>query len=285
MLQSRTLREWLQFAAQQLSAAGIASPEYDATALLEEVTGLSQSARLLRPHESLSAEQLTRLSELLTRRLQREPLQYLLGEMEWGGVRLKCDRRALIPRPETEWLLHLALNDPATAGAAQVLDIGTGTGALALGWKQARPASKVTAVDISAEALALATENAALNGLDITLLRGDLLGPLLGQSSAYDLILSNPPYLPDSDAGTLAPEVEWHDPASALYGGPDGLALARRLAAQAAQCLTPTGVLWLELDPRNASAFAAELSGLGWATATHADLVGRVRFVRAQRAY
>lgn len=276
-----TLREWQQRAVQQLAAAGVESAEYDAAALLQQVTGLSRSGRLLRQHDSLSAEHLPLLNELLTRRLAREPLQYLLGEVEWGGVRLKCDRRALIPRPETEWLLHLALNDSAATTAVRVTDVGTGTGALALGWKAARPKSQVSAVDISGEALALAAENAALNGLEVTLIQGDLLEPLTRQ--AVDLILSNPPYLPSSDAGTLDPEVERHDPPLALYGGPDGLELARRLAAQARSALTLGGVMWLELDPRNAEAFAAELRESGWQAEVHPDLTERLRFVRAVR--
>ncbi|ADY25478.1 protein-(glutamine-N5) methyltransferase, release factor-specific [Deinococcus proteolyticus MRP] len=275
------MREWQSRAAVRLEAAGVPSAHSDAEALLEAGTGLGRTARLLRAQEALHPETRQRLDALLARRLAREPLQYLLGEVEWGGVRLRCDPRALIPRPETEWLLHLALHDPATARAVQVADIGTGTGALALGWKAARPQTRVTATDLSADALALARENAALNGLDVSFYQGDLLAPLTGQT--FGLILSNPPYLPDQDRGTLAPEVD-HDPALALYGGPDGLTLARRLAAQAPARLAAGGVLWLELDGRNAPAFAAELAGQGWQAAVHADLTGRQRFVRAVRA-
>ncbi|WP_189643704.1 peptide chain release factor N(5)-glutamine methyltransferase [Deinococcus piscis] len=275
------MREWQTQAAAQLDAAGVTSPRSDAEALLAEVTGLSRTERLLRAHEPLSSTDSARLDRLLARRLSREPLQYLLDAVDWGGVRLRCDPRALIPRPETEWLLHLALSDPAASQAAEVADIGTGSGALALGWKAARPGSRVTATDLSAQALALAAENAALNGLNVAFAQGNLLEPVAGQ--AFDLILSNPPYLPDSDTGTLDPEVD-HDPALALYGGTDGLTLARRLAAQAAGALTPGGVLWLELDGRNATDFAAELAGQGWLAEVHPDLAGRQRFVRALRA-
>lgn len=276
-----SLRDWQAQAAAQLQAAGVPSPRSDAEALLAGVTGLSRAEQLLRGDERLDAAARAHLDHLLARRLGREPLQYLLGTVEWGGVQLKCDPRALIPRPETEWLLHLALTDPAAAQAAQVADIGTGSGALALGWKAARPGSQVTAADLSAEALALAAENAALNGLEVTLVQGDLLEPLRGR--AFDLILSNPPYLPGSDAGTLPPEVN-HDPPLALYGGTDGLELARRLAAQATAALAPGGVMWLELDGRNAAEFAAELCAEGWQAEVHADLSGRRRFVRAVRS-
>ncbi|MFC6618188.1 peptide chain release factor N(5)-glutamine methyltransferase [Deinococcus radiophilus] len=277
-----TLREWRQQAAGRLISAGVASPESDARTLLEEVTGFSGASLLLRQDQPLSSDDLARLDEVLARRVAREPLQYLVGHVEWGGVRLRCDRRALIPRPETEWLLHLALGDPAlTHPAVRVADVGTGTGALALGYLRACPAAQVTALDLSAEALALAAENAALNGLSVEFQQGDLLAPVSGRT--FDLILSNPPYLPDADAGYLDPEVD-HDPALALYGGPDGLGLARRLAKQAATQLSPGGVLWLELDPRNAAPLAAELATRGWQAEVHVDLTGRERFVRAVQA-
>lgn len=282
-----TLQAWQARAEAALAAAGVPSPAYDARALLEAVTGWGRAARLTRAREPLPAAQAQALEALLHRRAAREPLQYLLGTAEWGGLRLRCDPRALIPRPETEWLLHLILNDSALndqvlnakSSAPRVLDVGTGTGALALGYKLARPRADVTATDLSQEALSLAAENAALNGLEVTLLAGDLLQPVRG-TPPFDLILSNPPYLPEGDRGTLAPEVGY-DPPAALYGGPDGLRLARQLLAQAPAALAPAGVVWLELDPRNAAPFAAELHAAGWQAEVHPDLTGRERFVRA----
>lgn len=274
------LRDLLTRAAERLTAAGVPSPEPDARLLLEHTLNLSRTALLLRGGEEVAPEAEARVWARIERRAARVPLQHLLGEVEWGGVRLKSDARALVPRPETEWLLHLASQELGPLSRPRVLDVGTGTGALALGLKAAFPQAEVTASDLSADALSLARENAALNGLDVTFVQTDLLAGLDGP---FDLIVSNPPYLPSADRETADPEVR-HDPDLALYAGPDGLDLARPLAAEAAARLTPGGTLWLELDPRNAPALAAELRGAGWATEVHADLTGRERFVRAWRA-
>ena len=194
------------------------------------------------------------------RRAAREPLQHLLGSVEWGGVHLKVSPAALIPRFETEVLLSVALEELGRWAAPRVLDVGTGTGALALGVKQARPEADVTGSDLSVEALTLARQNAEFNSLDVTFVQADLLS---GLSGPYDLLLSNPPYLPEADQEEAQPEVRF-DPALALYSGPDGLTLARRLCADAPRVLAPGGVLWLELDPRNVGVLADELRAAGW---------------------
>ena len=274
-----TLQDLLASAVRRLQSAGVPSPEPDARALLEHALGLGRTAFLLRGGEEVAPEAEARVRALLDQRAARLPLQHLLGEVEWGGVRLRTDARALIPRPETEWLLHLASQELRSLARPRVLDVGTGTGALALGLKAAFPHAGVTASDLSADALSLARENAALNGLDVTFVQADLLA---GLSGPFDLIVSNPPYLPEADRQEADPEVR-HDPALALYGGADGLNLARPLAAEAAARLAPGGTLWLELDPRNAPALATELRGAGWAAEVFADLTGRERFVRARR--
>lgn len=273
-----TLRDLLRRGAAQLGAAGVPSPEVDARALLLCALNLSPVSLLTRAGAEVAPADEARFEALIARRAARVPLQYLLGEVEWGGVRLRCDARALVPRPETEWLLHLTLEALSPLAAPRVLDVGTGTGALALGVKAARRGAQVTATDLSPQALTLARENAALNGLEVTWVQADLL---TGVPGPFDLIVSNPPYLPDADREDVQPEVT-HDPELALYGGPDGLTLARRLAAQATGVLVPGGRLLLELDPRNATAFAAELRTQGWAAGTAADLTGRERFVTAQ---
>ncbi|MBZ9712366.1 peptide chain release factor N(5)-glutamine methyltransferase [Deinococcus multiflagellatus] len=274
------LRDLLRRGAAQLQAAGVPSPEVDARALLVLALNLSPTALLTRGHEPAPPGGQARYEALLARRAARVPLQHLLGEVEWGGVRLRTDARALVPRPETEWLLHLVLQALAGREPPRVLDVGTGTGALALGLKAARPDAQVSATDLSEEALSLARENAALNGLNVSFMAGDLLAGLTGP---FDLIVSNPPYLPETDAQAAQPEVTF-DPPLALYGGPDGLAVARRLAGQAGATLAPGGELLLELDPRNAAPFAAELRAQDWQATTAPDLAGRERFVLAQRA-
>ncbi|GAA5514463.1 release factor glutamine methyltransferase [Deinococcus carri] len=274
-----TLRAWLQEATRLLREAGVPSPEADARTLVLHALNLGGAALLTQGGEVVPEADATRLAALLARRAAREPLQHLLGEVEWGGVRLRTDGRALVPRPETEWLLHLALEALKDWPAPRVLDVGTGTGALALGLKAARPDASVTATDLSPDALTLARENARLNGLDVVFVEGSLLAGLPGP---FDLIVSNPPYLPDTDRMGAAPEVRC-DPDLALYAGPDGLDVARPLAAQAAAALAPDGTLLLELDPRNATLFAAELRAAGWQAGVLPDLVGRERFVRAGR--
>ena len=274
------LRDLLNRATERLAAAGVPSPEPDARSLLEHALNLSRTAFLLRGGEEIAPEAQARAWALLEQRAARVPLQHLLGEVEWGGVRLKVDARALVPRPETEWLLHLAVQELRPVPRPRVLDVGTGSGALALGLKAAFPQAEVTATDLSPEALSLARENAALNGLDVTFLEGSLLA---GLSGPFDLIVSNPPYLPLADSKTADPEVR-HDPELALYAGEDGLDVARPLVAEAGAALVPGGVLLLELDPRNAPALAAELRGAGWQAEVLPDLTRRERFVRARRA-
>ena len=274
------LRDLLRQGAERLGSAGVPSPEVDARELLLSALHLTPTALLTRADEPVGADGQARYAALLDRRAAREPLQHILGEVEWGGVRLRCDPRALVPRPETEWLLHLLLPGVQSRPQPRVLDVGTGTGALALGVKAACPGAAVTATDLSPGALALARENAALNGLEVTWMQADLLA---GVPGPFDLIVSNPPYLPEGDRAHADPEVQ-RDPQLALYSGPDGLTLARRLAAQAPPVLAGGGTLWLELDPRNAATLAAELRAGGWDAQLHADLTGRERFVQARRA-
>lgn len=274
-----TRRERLRSASEQLTLAGVPSPEVDARALLLRALDLTPTALITGGETPVTPREEAALRTLLARRAVREPLQYLLGTVEWGGVILRVDHRALVPRPETEWLLHLTLLALQERSGPRVLDVGTGTGALAVGLKTARPDAWVTATDLSPEALSLARENAAVNGVEITLHHADLL---TGVPGPFDVVVSNPPYLPDADRRDAQPEVR-HDPELALYAGPDGLDVARRLAAQAEGALSAGGRLLLELDPRNARSFAGELEALSWLTTLHADLAGRVRFIEAWR--
>lgn len=273
-----TLRDTLNQAVKMLKDAGVSSPEVDARALLHFGLDLDRTALLTRANEEISAADAAKLAALVARRARRIPLQHLLGEVEWGGVRLKTDGRALVPRPETERLLQLALEElgrQVKGSAPRLLDLGTGTGALALGLKAAHPHAQVTATDISASALSLARENAELNDLDVNFVQGSLFAGLPGP---FDLIVSNPPYLPEADQFSADPEVQ-HDPQLALYSGPDGLTLARELVRDAPPHLARGGVLLLELDPRNVGQLASEMTG--WHTEVRPDLTGRLRFLRA----
>jgi release factor glutamine methyltransferase len=260
-----------------LTEAGIDSPLPEARALLSHVLRLDWTGLVLASGRRLTHSEADELEALTLRRLTREPLQHLLGEVEWGGLRLLVSPAALIPRPETETLLLLALAELEGLEAPQVLDVGTGTGALALGVRLARPDAAVTASDLSSEALALARRNAEQTGLAVRFLHSDLLESVGGQ---FRLIVSNPPYLPGTDREQAQPEVR-HDPELALYSGPDGLELARRLVAQVPPHLEVGGILLLELDPRNVQVLAAEMTAVGWTVRVSPDLSGRERFLRA----
>ena len=274
-----TVETALRDLALRLRRAGVPSPEVDARELAQWALNLSRTQLLTQTGRVLSPDEQALLGAVGQRRAAREPLQHLLGSVEWGGVHLKVSPAALIPRFETEVLLSVALEELGRWAAPRVLDVGTGTGALALGVKQARPEADVTG-DLSVEALTLARQNAEFNSLDVTFVQADLLS---GLSGPYDLLLSNPPYLPDTDQEEAQPEVRF-DPALALYSGPDGLTLARRLCADAPRVLAPGGVLWLELDPRNVGVLADELRAAGWSAEVHPDLTGRQRFLSARQA-
>ncbi|WP_456831924.1 peptide chain release factor N(5)-glutamine methyltransferase [Deinococcus sp. UYEF24] len=276
---SPTVSQFQAKLVRSFAEAGIESPLPEVRALLTHVLRLDWTGLVLAAGRRLSSAETEQLEALAWRRLAREPLQHLLGEVEWGGLRLLVSPAALIPRPETETLLLLALANLEGLERPQVLDIGTGTGALALGIRAARPDAAVTASDLSEEALALARRNAEQTGLEVRLVHSDLLENVAGR---FHLIVSNPPYLPEADRQEAQPEVN-HDPDLALYSGPSGLDLARRLVAQVPPHLEAGGTLLLELDPRNVQVLAAEMTVAGWTVRVTPDLSERERFLWAQR--
>ncbi|HET9064754.1 MAG TPA: peptide chain release factor N(5)-glutamine methyltransferase [Gemmatimonadales bacterium] len=213
------------------------------------------------------------------RRALGEPLAYVTG---WTGFRhlvLGTDRRALIPRPETEGLIPLAMHK---VPAGMVADIGTGTGAIALSLAHEGRYDRVIAIDCSSPALALAGENAARCGLPIRFLAGDLTAPL--GDATVDLLVSNPPYLAAKEMDALDPSVRDWEPAMALDGGVDGLEPYRRLLADAPRVLRPGGWIALEIDARRPEETAALAVGTGWYDVTiHDDLFGRARYLLARR--
>ena len=275
-----TLRDTLRDLARRFEAAGVPSPRVDAEVLVTHALGLTPLDVRLRSEQELTSSEVERVEALARRREAREPLQHLTGEVEWGGVTLLTPPGALIPRPETERLLELTLHALHGHARPDVLDVGTGTGALALGVKHARPDARVHATDLSADALRVARANAKRLALDVTFAHGHLTAGLQGP---FDVVVSNPPYLPDADAHDAQPEVR-HDPHVALYAGPDGLAVARPLARSAARLLAPGGTLLIELDARNVHVLAAELTRAGWSARVEPDLAGRDRFLIAQRS-
>jgi release factor glutamine methyltransferase len=274
-----TVQQKLEELIARFSRAGIPSPKVDAEWLLEDTLGWSRTRRVLEAEFSLSAKQLEHLESWALRREAREPLQWILGSSEFYGLNLQVRAGVLIPRPETERLVELALGRlRVIPGTPRVLDLGCGTGAIALCIKSEQPRADVIASDINPEAVKLTLENATRLNLEIEVIETSLFDGIEGR---FDLIVSNPPYLPELDAATLEPEVQ-REPADALFSGHDGLDLARALVRTARERLGPGGWLLLELDPRNAPTMRQELEDAGWRARLEADLTGRERFVVAR---
>ena len=268
--------ELLKSITQRLEAVGVPSPSADATWLVAHVARSSPAA--LRFAAPLEAGQLVTLEGLVKRRELREPLQWILGTTQFYDLELIVRPGVLIPRPETERLLEIVLQELSTdlsTAPRRVVDIGCGSGALALSIKQRFPQLEVWATDVSADAVRLSKDNAAALNLELVIRQTSLLDGIAGQ---FDAIISNPPYLPISDATTLEPEVRL-EPSAALYSGADGLQLARQIAQLSTTRLSACGLLALELDPRNAPAMRDHLEILGFAARLEADLSGRQRFV------
>lgn len=216
--------------------------------------------------------------ELIARRARREPVAYILGEWGFRRLTLTVDPRALIPRPETEIVVERALAHLRELEAPRVLDVGTGSGAIALAIADEHPDASVTGIDLSADALSLARENAERTGLPIELLQHDLLDGLPG--GPYDLVVSNPPYVAPEELPTLMPDVREFEPHLALVGSGATEAVART----ALESLEPDGWIVLEVGDGQATATAALLDRLGYAdVATTPDLTGRDRVVEGRR--
>jgi release factor glutamine methyltransferase len=263
-----------------LEAAGLEAARREARRLWTDVLGEPASQAVLHPDAPVGPEAAAAYAVAVRRRAAGEPLAYVTG---WTGFRyltLRCDRRALIPRPETEGLVDLVL---AQAPGGRVADVGTGTGCLALSLATEGGYAEVLGLDFSAPALALAAENVRLAGARVSLVRGDLCAPLAAGS--LDALVSNPPYLTAGEYAALDPSVRNWEPALALAGGADGLEATTRLLDQGRAVLRAGGWLALELDDARAAHAAARAGALGWTdVAVHADLFGRERYLLARRS-
>ena len=267
-----TVRETLRAGAARLSAAGVTEASNDAALLLSFVTGEAPlSLRADSGHE-LAAEDAVAYEALLIRRAAREPLQYITGEAPFMGLMLKAAPRVLIPRFDTETLCEQALL--RLCGREHVLDLCTGSGALAVAIADRFPDATVFAGDISSDAVALALENASRCGVNVTVRQGDLFAPFAGER--FDMIVSNPPYIPSGDLLGLMEEVH-SEPVLALDGGRDGLDFYRRIIDEAPHYLTAKGWLLLEFGDGQASAVAALLSENFEEIAVYSDLNGLER--------
>lgn len=246
------------------------------------MTGLGRLEQVLNHHRPLLASERASLAAMLHRRVMREPVQHIIGTAPFYGLELAVSSAVLIPRPETERLVELVLAN-LPRGRVTVLDIGTGSGAVALAIKAERPEAEVWATDVEPDALAVAQANAKSLGLAVEFRLSDLLADAEVATVAVrcSALVANLPYLPDADSADLRPEVR-HDPPGALFGGVDGLGVAERLRKQAGELLPAGALLALELDPRNAGDLQSRLHGWS-ASRLEADLTGRERFVLAWR--
>lgn len=273
-----TVQEALERAVSQLSARGELgdSALADAVVLLMRVLGVDRAALRAHPERRITTDDQVRYQAMLQRRLRFEPVQYILGEQEFFGLALRVTPAVLIPRPETEHLVEAAV--ARLDAGAEIVDVGTGSGAIALALKHALPGARVTAVDVSDEALAVARGNAERLGLPVRFLRSDLLAAMIGER--FDAVVSNPPYIADGEE--LHPQVREHEPGLALFGGEDGLAVYRRLIPEAWEVLRPGGLLLMEIGWGQREALAGLL--LGWTgVAFLDDLQGIARVVVARR--
>lgn len=281
-----TVLEAIQKSADFLGKKGVESPRLNAELLLAHQLQLPRMKLYLNFERPLSAAETDGLRELIKRRATREPLQHIIGATSFCGCEIKVSRHALVPRSETEllaeqgWQFLSTLNpQPST-----VLDFGTGTGCIAIALAVKCPAAKITALDVSADALALARQNAAQNNVAerLEFLQGDGLAALAG-GSPFDLIISNPPYIAAAEIETLSPEVRDFDPRLALDGGADGLDFYRRLAREAGSLLKPNGKLMLEFGDGQAPAITAIFETEKWIVeAVKEDYSQRARFLIAR---
>ncbi len=255
MSETLPLLDVLRGAENYLAARGVENARLNAEHLLAHTLGIRRMELYLQFDRALGESERAPLREMVRRRGTREPLQHILGTVGFHGRTFACDKRALIPRHETEQLVEIVIEiAKAKSGASTMLDVGTGSGIIALTLALELPNAVIHATDTSCDALALAAENATRHGLAgrITFHQADLLPP---DNSQFDLIVANLPYIPACDIAGLAEEVR-HDPPSALDGGPDGLGIIRRLIEATPDRLTPGGALLLEIGTGQSDAVA-----------------------------
>jgi release factor glutamine methyltransferase len=260
-----SIRARMAAAEAALRAVGL-SPDQarvDADVLARHVLGWDRATLLLRRETPMPPDAARVYDQLVARRARREPVAYLTGTREFYGRPFRVSPAVLVPRPETELVVDQVLRRTGSGAPLRVADVGTGSGILAVTIACERPRAHVVAIDISAEALAVARENTRAHEVAarVACVRGDLLESLSGP---FDVIVANPPYVPERDAPGLAPDVRDHEPALALFGGDDGLAVIRRLARQAAARLVPAGLFVMEFGAGQGYDVAHHVSDAGF---------------------
>jgi len=263
-----------------LLAAGVPGARREALLLWAGLSDESIGAALVAPEQPVSEELTAAFTAAIQRRAAGEPLAHVTGVVGFRHLTLQCDRRALIPRPETEGLVDLVL---ARARGGRVADVGTGTGCIALSLATEGAYDHLVGLDRSAAALGLAAENRRRVGARVELVRADLCDAL--RPDSLDALVSNPPYLTTEEYATLAPSVRDWEPEPALAGGRDGIDAIARLLEGGLRVVRPGGWLALEIDCARAARCAERAGASGWTdVAIHADLFGRERYLLARRS-
>ena len=276
-----TRRALLDAAVEALERAGVESARRTAEWIVEDATGATRAALYARPEAVVEPGEAALVERAVARRAAGEPVQYVLGHADFYGLRLAVTPDVLIPRPETEAVVEAALGVLRAAEAPWVLDVGTGSGAVALALAHERPDAEVFAVDVSSGALAVAAGNADRLGLDVTFIEADALRPAFAEDvpPTFDLVVSNPPYVPEAERPALQVEVRDHEPAAALFvPDADPLVFYRALAGHAPRLLRPGGWLVAETHEDHGRAVAALWAEAGLeAVEVRPDLAGRDR--------
>lgn len=281
-----TVRRILDWTIPHLKSHGSESPRLDAEILLAHARGCPRIQLYTNYDEPLTDAQRAVMRDLVKRRATAEPVAYLVGHREFFGLDFQVTKDVLIPRPDTETLIVEAIELLKPQTAPRVLDVGTGSGCIAISLAVNCPNAEITAIDLSESALDIARQNAEKHEVSsrIRFLQGDLFAPL-GADKPFDLIASNPPYIASAEIETLSADVRLHEPRSALDGGPDGLDVIRRLVAAAPQHLVPQGKLLIEISGEQADAVTQLLAANGHYDdiAVLKDLAKQPRVVRAAR--
>jgi release factor glutamine methyltransferase len=278
-----SVRALLQAAHLYLKSRDIVHPDWHAELIVGGILGMKRHELYLKPDRSVTGGELSTIRAALTRRAGGEPTQYVLGTTEFYGLPFRCDKRALIPRPETEHLVELAARRlRSLPGAPRVADVGTGSGCIAVALAVEAPSAVIVATDVDQGALALARENAELNGATerITFLLSDLFASLEGP---FDMVVANLPYVSPAERPHLAPEVRDFEPTGALFAEEDGLLLLRRVIREAPPNLSAGGCILLEIgyDQAEAVREACLLTGAYADIELHPDYQGHLRVLTA----
>ena len=283
-----TIGSLVKWATDDFRARGIENPRLDAELLVAHALEIDRMRVILDANRPLEGAELALLRDLVKRRRAFEPIAYLRGYREFYGLRFRVDKRVLVPRPDTETLVDAALTRSTHVSMSmRQLDLCTGSGCVAIAMARQRPTAQVFASDISADALAVARDNALrLGAYNVAFVQGDLFAPFAPPPAGerFDVITANPPYIATSEVATLMPDVRDHEPRLALDGGADGLDLVRRIVREAPEHLEPGGVLAMEIGAGEAEATVALFEASGFADVrTHRDIARIERVVSGVR--